>query len=149
MCVVSCRFAAGGSDEKGGRRMGHKFLSPGWFDEAQRIFDEVKPPVPEILKGLVINFRVKGAPGGDVEARMAGGQLVRGLDAAAPATVNLPYEVAQKMMVEQDQNAAMQAFMSGQIQVEGDMSRIMMLQAAGPPSAESLKVQERVRAMTE
>ena len=53
------------------------------------------------------------------------------------------------MMVENDQNAAMQAFMSGQIQVEGDMSRIMAMQAAGPPSSESQQLSERIRQMTE
>lgn len=129
--------------------MGHRFLSDAWFAEADKIFEEIQPPVPPVLETLVINFRVQGGPEGDVEARMASGRLVKGFASDAPTTVNLPYEVAVKMMVEQDQNAAMQAFMSGQIQVEGDMSRIMMLQAAGPPSPESLQVQERVRAMTD
>ena len=128
--------------------MGHEFLSKSWFDEAGKIFEEISPPVPDVLKDLVINFRIKGGPSGDVEARMAGGRLVPGFGEGAPTTVNVPYDVARKMMVEQDQNAAMQAFMSGQIQVEGDMSRIMAMQAAGPPSAESQKVSERIRQMT-
>lgn len=129
--------------------MGHKFLSDGWFQAADAIYDEVSPPVPDIVKDLVINFRIKGGPDGDVEMRMDGGRMVKGSAASAPTTVSVPYEVASKMMVDQDPNAAMQAFMSGQIQVEGDMSRIMMLQAAGPPSPESLEVQRRVREMTD
>ena len=129
--------------------MGHKFLSATWFSEAEKIQNEISPPVPDVIKDLVINFRVKGTPDGDVEARMAGGRFQKGFGAGAPTTINLPYDVAKKMIVENDQNAAMQAFMSGQIQVEGDMGKIMMMQAAGPPSAESLKVAERIRAMTE
>lgn len=129
--------------------MGHRFLSGSWFAEAERIVSEIAPPVPEIIKDLVINFRIKGGPDGDVEARMAAGRLLQGFAAAAPATVNVPYEIAKKMMVENDPNAAMQAFMSGQIQVEGDMGKIMMMQAAGPPSAESLQAAERIRAMTD
>jgi hypothetical protein len=129
--------------------MAHRFLSGSWFAEAERIVNEVSPPVPEIIKDLVINFRIKGGPDGDVEARMAAGRLLQGFGEGAPTTVNVPYEVAKKMMVENDPNAAMQAFMSGQIQVEGDMGKIMMMQAAGPPSTESIQAAERIRAMTE
>ena len=129
--------------------MGHAFLSDTWFEEAAKIADEISPPVPEVLKDLVINFRIKNGPGGDVEARMAAGRLLRGFGDGAPTTVNLPYDVARKMIVENDQNAAMQAFMSGQIQVEGDMSRIMAMQAAGPPSPESQQLSLRIRQMTE
>jgi hypothetical protein len=96
----------------------------------------------------VINLRVKGAPNGDIEARMAAGQLQKGFGAGAPTTLTIPYDVARKMLVENDQNAAMQAFMGGQIQVEGDMSRIMAMQAAGPPGPESLQVAQRIREMT-
>ena len=128
--------------------MGHKFLSGSWFDEAERIVNEVSPPVPDVIKDLVINFRIKGGPDGDVEARMTAGRLVKGFGEGAPTTVNVPYEIAKKMMVENDPNAAMQAFMSGQIQVEGDMGKIMMMQAAGPPSPEGLQVAQRIREMT-
>jgi hypothetical protein len=128
--------------------MPHVFLSNDWFAEVDKIIAEVNPPVPDAIKDLVINFRVKGAPQGDVEARMEAGRFLSGFGANAPATVNLPFDVARKMIVENDQNAAMQAFMSGQIVVEGDMTRLMAMQAAGPPSAESQKVGERIRAMT-
>jgi hypothetical protein len=39
--------------------------------------------------------------------------------------------------------------MGGQIQVEGDMSRVMAMQAAGPPSPESQQVSARIRDITE
>ena len=87
-------------------------------------------------------------PDGDIEARMTAGQLLKGFGEGAPTTLNIPYDVARKMIVENDQNAAMQAFMGGQIQVEGDMTQIMAMQAAGPPSPESVQVAERIRAMT-
>jgi hypothetical protein len=128
--------------------MSQVFLSDGWFDEARKIFKEISPPVPAAIQNLVINLRVKGAPNGDVEARMADGQLLKGFGAGAPTTLTIPYEVARKMMVENDQNAAMQAFMGGQIQIEGDISRVMAMQAAGPPSPESLQVAQRIREMT-
>ena len=129
--------------------MGHPFLSDSWFDAATKLADEISPPVPDVLKDLVINFRIRGGPEGDIEARMAAGRLHKGFGDGAPTTVNVPYDVARKMMVENDQNAAMQAFMSGQIQVEGDMSRIMAMQAAGPPSPESQQLSQRIREMTD
>jgi hypothetical protein len=128
--------------------MSHPFLSDAWFAEAANIFQEIAPPVPAVLQDLVINLRVKGGPGGDVEARMAAGQLLKGFGAGAPTTLTIPYDVARKMIVDNDQNAAMQAFMGGQIQIEGDMSRVMAMQAAGPPSPEGLQVAQRIRAMT-
>ena len=129
--------------------MGHKFLSESWFQEADKIFDEISPPVPDAIKDLVINFRIRSGPDGDVEARMDAGRLRQGFGEGAPTTLNIPYDVAHKMMIENDQNAAMQAFMGGQIQVEGDMSRVMAMQAAGPPSAESQQVSAQIRDMTE
>ncbi|MEN8183969.1 MAG: SCP2 sterol-binding domain-containing protein [Myxococcota bacterium] len=129
--------------------MGHPFLSDAWFDEAEKIVGEIAPPVPEAIKDLVINFRIKSGPDGDVETRLAAGRIHKGFEEGAPTTVNVPFDVARKMIVENDQNAAMQAFMSGQIQVEGDMGRIMAMQGAGPPSAESQQVSQRIREMTD
>ena len=128
--------------------MSHAFLSDDWFAEASKIFREIAPPVPAAIQDLVINLRVKGGPSGDVEARMAAGQLLPGFGAGAPTTLTIPYDVARKMIVENDQNAAMQAFMGGQIQIEGDMSRVMAMQAAGPPSPQSLELAQRIREMT-
>ena len=128
--------------------MSHAFLADGWFAEATKIFQEIKPPVPAAIQDLVINLRVKGGPSGDVEARLAAGQLQKGLAAGAPTTLTIPYDVSRKMMVDNDQNAAMQAFMGGQIQIEGDMTKVMAMQAAGPPGPESLEVAKRIREMT-
>jgi len=129
--------------------MGQSFLTDGWFDEVERIRAEVDPEVPDVAKDLVINLVVTGGPDGDVEARMDSGRFLKGQADAAPTKLTVPYDVARKMFIENDQNAAMQAFMSGQIQVEGDMAKLMSMQSAGPPSADALKVQEAVLAMTD
>jgi hypothetical protein len=129
--------------------MGHVFLSDSWFAEAERLRAEHDPPVPEILKDLVINMLVTNGPDGDVEARMHAGRFEKGLAAEAPTKLIVPYDIARKMFIENDQNASMQAFMSGQIKVEGDMTKLMSMQAAGPPSPEAEKVQAAVREMTD
>jgi hypothetical protein len=127
----------------------HVFLSDSWFDEAERIRAEVNPAVPAALTDLVINLVVKDGPDGDIEARMEAGRFVKGLADAAPTKLTVPYDIAKKMFIDQDQNASMQAFMSGQIQVEGDMAKLMAMQAGGPPSEEAKKVSDAVSAMTD
>ena len=129
--------------------MGHAFLSDSWFEEAEKIRAEVNPEVPDAVKDLVINLVVKDGPDGDIEARIEAGRFAKGLADEAPTKLTVPFDIAKKMFIENDQNASMQAFMSGQIQVEGDMAKLMSMQAGGPPSADAVKVQEAVAAMTD
>jgi hypothetical protein len=129
--------------------MGHVFLSDSWFEEVERLRAEVNPEVPAAIKDLVINMVVKDGPDGDIEARMDSGRFVKGLADNAPTKLIVPYDIARKMFIDQDQNASMQAFMSGQITVEGDMTKLMAMQSGGPPSEDAKKVQDAVVAMTE
>lgn len=129
--------------------MAQAFLSDGWFDEAEKIQAEINPEVPEAIQGLVINLLVKDGPDGDIEAKMEAGRFVKGMADEAPTKLTVPYDIAKKMFIEQDPQASMQAFMSGQIQVEGDMTKIMAMQAAGQPSEKALEVQKRISEMTE
>jgi len=129
--------------------MGQQFLSDGWFEEVERIRAEINPEVPEAVKDLVVNLKVTDGPSGDIEAKIAGGRFEKGLADEAPTTLTVPYDTAKAMFIEGDPNAAMQAFMSGIIKVEGDMTKLMAMQAGGPASAEAEKLQELVKAMTD
>ena len=129
--------------------MAHAFLTEGWFDEAEKIRAEIDPDVPDAIQGLVINLVVKDGPSGDIEAKMEAGRFVRGMADEAPTKLTVPYDIAKKMFIDNDQNASMQAFMSGQIQVEGDMAKLMSMQAGGPPSEDAKKVADAVSAMTD
>jgi hypothetical protein len=129
--------------------MGHAFLSESWFDETERIRAEIDPEIPEAIRNLVINLIVKDGPEGDIEAKMEAGRFLRGLAAEAPTKLILPYALAKKMFIERDQQASMQAFMSGQIQVEGDMTSLMTMQTAGPASEAAKELQARIQQMTE
>ena len=129
--------------------MGHQFLSDSWFDEIKALREAADIPVPEAIKDLVINVAVTGGPGGDVTAHMKAGRFERGLAEGAPTKLVIPFDIAKKMVVQGDQNAATQAFMSGQIKVEGDMTKLMAMQGAGPPSEAQKQLEEKIRAMTE
>jgi len=103
--------------------MPHEFLSDAWFDAVQALDT---PPPPAAMAGVAINMVVT-KPEGNIEAHMLDGALHRGLADGAPTTVTTPYEVAKSLFVKRDQQAAMQAFMSGQIKVTGDMTKMMAM----------------------
>ena len=127
-----------------------QFLSDAWFAEFDRLRAEAgEIPVPEMVKTILIDITVSGHPEGDKQIHLAGGEVKRGHAETAPTRLKLPYEVAKALFVDNDGNAAMQAFMSGQIQVEGDMTVMMQMQAAGPPSPEQQALASKVKAMTE
>ncbi|GAF76671.1 unnamed protein product, partial [marine sediment metagenome] len=63
-------------------------------------------------------------------------------------TVTLDYATAKAILVEQDAQAGMQAFMSGQIKVQGDMTKMMALQSQ-PPDETAKEIADRIKAITE
>ena len=123
------------------------FLSDAWFDEMEPLLAEAPEP-PAAMKDLTINLVVTGGPDGDRELHMKGGQFERGLADAAPTKLTVPYDTAKGMFIDGNQQAAMQAFMSGQIKVEGDMSKLMAMQGGGGPSPEQQAFQEKLKAIT-
>ena len=127
--------------------MPHPFLSDDWFAEVDKLRSEAPEP-PAAMKDLTVNIVVEGGPEGDKELHMAAGQFERGLADGAPTKLKVPYDVAKSMFIDGNQQAAMQAFMSGQIKVEGDMSKLMAMQSAGGPSAEQQAFQEKLKALT-
>ena len=129
--------------------MAEQFLSDGWFTQAEKIQAEVNPPVPPAIQGLKINMQVTGGPSGDVAFRMDNGRMCKGFADDAPTKLVIPFAVAKAMLIDQNQQAAMQAFMSGQIRVEGDMAKLMQMQMAGAPSPEAQKVSQMIKEMTQ
>jgi hypothetical protein len=110
--------------------MAHPFLSDDWFAAVEALRTEA-PEATGPLAGLTLNIVVQGAPQGDCAIHINEGQFERGLFDGAPTTVSVPFDVAKAIFVNGDAQAGMQAFMAGQIKVQGDMSKIMALQSAG------------------
>lgn len=129
--------------------MAHKFLSDGWFEAVEGLRDEM-PEAPAAMKDVVLNVIVQGGPDGDREVHLNGGQFERGLAEGAPTKLTVPYDTAKALFVEGNPQAAMQAFMTGQIKVEGDMSKLMAMQAGGmtAPSPEQKAFQDKLQALT-
>jgi hypothetical protein len=113
----------------------HEFLSPGWMDAVRKVRDDL--PAPETAPPITVkmNVVVTGSPfeGGDLKGHVdtSDGELVveEGHLDTADLTVTVDYPTAKAIFVEQDLAVAMQAFMAGKVKVQGDITKLMALQA--------------------
>lgn len=127
--------------------MASEFLSDEWFEQVRKIRDEVNPPAPTgPAADIKLNIVVTGAPGGDKEIHMNAGDFGEGL-IEAPTKMTVPYEVAKQVFIEGNQQAGMQAFMQGQVKVEGDMSKLMAMQTV-QPTPEQQQLQAKIKEIT-
>ncbi len=126
----------------------HAFLSDEWLTAAKAIAAEAGGGggAPSDVK---LNVVVTGGPQGDRELHFDGGTFETGLLDDAPTKLTVPYAVARQMFVEGNQQAAMQAFMGGQIKVEGDMTKLMAMQSSGGGGgADQAAVQAKLQEIT-
>ena len=129
--------------------MPYPFLSDDWLTAAKAIREEagdIGPPGGEDIK---LNVTVVEGPMGDTEIHLANGVFDRGHVDDAPTKATVPYDVARQLFVDGNPQAAMQAFMNGQLRIEGDISKIMAVQgAAMSPSPEQQQLQQKLRDIT-
>jgi hypothetical protein len=62
--------------------------------------------------------------------------------------VTTDYATARAIFLEQDPQAGMQAFLSGKVKVEGDMTKMMQMQIAMPKDDLAEKVAAEIMAIT-
>lgn len=131
----------------------HPFLSPEWIEAARAVREEFEGKASTTPPPFRMNHVVTDVPFGDgtIEAHTdttSGGlSMDLGHVDAPDVTVKLPYSTAKAILVNGDAQAAMQAFMSGQIKVEGDMSKLMALQTAQVDPI-ALEAAQRIREIT-
>lgn len=131
----------------------YPFLSHEWMEEARKIREEYAGkgnPVPHQIKMNLCITDVEGRDG-TVDAHMdtSGGELVleEGHLDNADLTVTVDAATAKEIFIAGNPQAGMQAFMAGKIKVQGDMTKLMMMQAA-PPDPTAAEVQQRLAAIT-
>ncbi len=107
------------------------FLTDDWFATVEQLTAAAGDlNLPPALANLALNLVVDGT-----EVSLDAGKIQKGLSDNAKTTLNMDGETLRKVFLEFDMAAAMQAFMTGKIKVQGDMSQLMALQTA-QPSAE-------------
>lgn len=131
----------------------YPFLSPEWIEAARGVREEFAGKASTTPPAFRMNHVVTDVPFGDgtvnAHTDTTSGDLAMDLGHvdAPDVTVTLPYSTAKAILVNGDAQAAMQAFMSGQIKVEGDISKLMALQTAQVDPI-ALEAAARIREIT-
>ncbi|MBF7682090.1 SCP2 sterol-binding domain-containing protein [Acinetobacter sp. B5B] len=113
------------------------FLTEEWFTQVETLTAQAGDlNLSPALQNLVINLIVSDSEAGVKELSLAAGKLHKGLSEQARTTLTMNAETLRKVFLEFDMTAAMQAFMTGKIKVQGDMSQLMALQTAKPTPAQ-------------
>ena len=134
--------------------MSHPFLSDEWMAATKEIRDKYAGQTTKVTQSLKINQVVTDAPFGEgtVQSHLdtSSGDVVMefGHLDDADVTVTTDYETAKAIFVDQDAAAGMQAFMTGKIQVQGDMMKLMAMQASMPSDEASRQIAEEIKAIT-
>jgi len=112
------------------------FLTDDWLSTVDTLTAQAGDlDLPPALANLAINLVVADTTG-NTELSLEGGAIKKGLSPNAKTTLNMDGETLRKVFLEFDMAAAMQAFMTGKIKVQGDMSQLMALQTAKPSQAQ-------------
>jgi hypothetical protein len=135
----------------------YQFLSDEWLEETRKIRESYKDQVPAVPVTVRMNQVINEVPFGDGIVRayvdtssgfldMEIGQLEK-----PDLTITLSYATAKALLVDGDAAQAMNAFMSGRIKVDGDITKLIALQAAGAGAASNsaaAEVVEKIQAIT-
>jgi hypothetical protein len=125
--------------------MPYEFLSDEWLAEARQIGEE--SGATAVPPDASLNVVITEAPQGERQIHFDSGSFATGLLDGALTKLTLPYGVAKQIFVDGNQQAAMQAFMAGQIKVEGDMTKVMALQSQ-PVTPERTELQKKLKEIT-
>jgi hypothetical protein len=134
--------------------MSHQFLSESWIEAARDIRHRYSGDVPAIDVVVRINVITTKVPFGEgtisayIDTSNGSLEMELGSIEESDLTVTTDYETARKLFVEQDPTASMQAFMAGRIKVEGDITRLMVMQTSLPQTETTEAVATEIKAIT-
>jgi hypothetical protein len=134
--------------------MSHQFLSESWIEAARDIRHRYSGDVPAIDVVVRINVITTKVPFGEgtisayIDTSNGSLEMELGSIEESDLTVTTDYETARKLFVEQDPTASMQAFMAGRIKVEGDITRLMVMQTSLPQTETTEAVAAEIKAIT-
>jgi hypothetical protein len=134
--------------------MSHQFLSESWIKAARDIRHRYSGDVPATDVVVRINVITTKVPFGEgtisayIDTSNGSLEMELGSIEESDLTVTTDYETARKLFVEQDPTASMQAFMAGRIKVEGDITRLMVMQTSLPQTETTEAVAAEIKAIT-
>lgn len=122
------------------------FLSNDWFSAVATLNEQsgnlALPPTLQII----INGKITGDT--ETHLHLKDGKLWQGLHTNAVSTVVTDQTTLQSLISSKNQDVAIEAFMTGKIRIEGDMSALLSLQST-KPTPEQKTLYKAILAMTE
>lgn len=133
----------------------YEFLSPEWIEAARELREAQAPSASPSAPGasLRMNLTVDGVPSAPdgvaahVDTSTGVVDIELGHLADADVKVTLDVATARAVLVDNDAEAAMAAFLAGKVRVEGDMTKLLAFQSA-PPSDAQLALASALREIT-
>ena len=111
----------------------HPFLSDEWIEAATAIYEEYRGRTQPVPHAVRMNMVISEVPfgSGTVEAHLdtSSGELELGTGhlGEADLTLGVDWATAKAILIEQNAQAGMQAFMTGKIKIQGDTGLAMKL----------------------
>jgi putative sterol carrier protein len=137
--------------------MPHPFLSPEWIEAVKAVREKYAAEASKVATSIRMNLVVTDAPAelssdGTINSYLdtSSSDIVLDLGEldTPDLTLTTDYDIARKLLVDQDQAAAMQAFLSGKIMVQGDMMKMMAMQTSMPSDDTAHKVADEIKSLT-
>lgn len=131
----------------------YTFLTDEWMEAARSLRERYADRLPEVTIEVRINQIVTDVPFGDgtvhayVDSTDGNLDLELGQLDEPDVVLTADYETVKAMIVDQDPALVMQAFLAGRITVQGDMMKLIAMQAV-PPSEASMELAEELRSIT-
>ena len=127
-----------------------KFLTDAWFAKVLELREaKGELDLPPQIANTVINVTITDPePGVASDLHIKGGDFIAGHHPSPVVTLSLPTAILRDVFLEMNAQAGMQAFFSGQIQIEGDVAKMMELQGYEPNAKQQQLIQE-IRAVTD
>jgi hypothetical protein len=127
--------------------MRYEFLSDEWFTKVDELVASAGDlQIPEAMKAVEVNVTIV-SPSGETPLFMKDGLFTRGHQAGVGTTLTLSSEIARRIFVDGDTSAGVQAFLAGQIKVEGDLAKVVAMQTT-MPSEPQQRLTKRIAEIT-
>ncbi len=131
------------------------FLSDAWIEEARRIRAEAEAEGTSatVAHAVRVNLVIIDVPfaEGSLDAHVDTTSGIVEIDSGhidpVDMVITVDHSTARSILVEGNTQVAMQAFMTGKIKVEGDVSKLIELQS-GPPGPAAQALAKRLREIT-
>lgn len=130
------------------------FLSPEWMDAARAIRDEIPSPTNESLQTIRMNQVITDAPfnnGSAIHIHLDSTGRKFTVDEGhvddPDVTITVDWLTARTLIVEQDTQAAMFAFMNGKVDVQGDLLKVIAILSETPDAA-AREIAARIKDIT-